>query len=395
MISRRDLLAQLGMAGVVTQFAPAGRVFAQAPTAVQRFGKEKLIARSVRPPDFETPVALLDSFITPVEHFYLRSHLPVPAQLDAATWTLKVGGEVTAPLSLSIDEIKKLPAVTITMTLECAGNGRAFFEPAVAGIQWEKGAVGTARFTGARMADVLKRAGVKSTGLNVEMHSADRPLGTMPAFVRQVPMAKAMHPDTILAYDMNGQPIPAPHGFPLRAMVPGWEGAYSVKWLNALTVLDRNSDSFWVATGYRYPTRRVAPGAAVDAKDMAPLLGLAVKSLITQPAHGASLPAGKVAVAGFAWAGEDDITKVDISIDSGASWQPAGLVGEQAKYAWRRFEYAFAAAKPESYLILSRATDAKGNVQPAVSHWNPSGYLWNQYDSVRIEVTGAAGAVGA
>jgi DMSO/TMAO reductase YedYZ molybdopterin-dependent catalytic subunit len=386
MISRRDLLAQLAMAGVVARFVPSGLVFAQAPGAAPRFGKEKLLVRSARPPDFETPVALLDSFITPIEHFYVRSHLPVPAPLDAATWALKIGGDVNSPVSLSIDEIKKLPAVTITMTLECAGNGRSFFDPAVAGIQWEKGAVGTARFTGARMADVLKRAGVKTTGRNVEMHAADRPLGTMPAFVRQVPMAKAMHPDTLLAYDMNGQPIPAVHGFPLRAIVPGWEGAYSVKWLTSLNVLDKDSDSFWVATGYRYPTRRVAPGAAVDAKDMAPLLGLVVKSLITQPANGAALPAGKVTVAGFAWAGEHDITKVDVSIDNGATWQPARLVGEQAKYAWRRFEYAFAATKPESYLILSRATDAKGNMQPAVSQWNPSGYLWNQYDSVRVEV---------
>ncbi len=271
MISRRDVLAQLAMAGMVARFAPSGFLFAQAPAAAQRYGKEKLLARSMRPPDFETPVALLDSYITPIEHFYVRSHMPVPAQLDAAAWSLKVGGEVNSPVALSIDEIKKLPAVTITMTLECAGNGRAFFDPSVAGIQWEKGAVGTARFTGARMSDVLKRVGVKTTARNVEMHAADRPPGTMPAFVRQVPMAKAMHPDTLLAYDMNGQPIPAVHGFPLRAIVPGWEGAYSVKWLTTLNVLDKDSDSFWVATGYRYPTKRVAPGAAVDPKDMAPL----------------------------------------------------------------------------------------------------------------------------
>ena len=264
------------------KLAPA-ELFAQAQTAAQRFGKEKLIVRSMRPPDFETPVALLDSFITPNEVFYVRSHMPVP-QVDAATWALKIGGEVNSPISLTLDEIKKLPAVTITATLECAGNGRAFFEPALAGIQWEKGAVGTARFTGARMSDVLKKAGVKTSGLNVEMHAADRPPGTMPAFVRQVPMAKAMHPDTIIAWDMNGQPIPLPHGMPLRAIVPGWEGAYSVKWLNALNVLAKDTDSFWFVTGYRYPNKRVAPGAAVDAKDMEPLKGLAVKSLITTPA---------------------------------------------------------------------------------------------------------------
>ena len=162
-----------------------------------------------------------------------------------------------------------------------------------------------------------------------------------------------------------------------------------VKWLNALNVLAKDSDSFWVASGYRYPNKRVAPGAAVDAKDMEPLKGLAVKSLITTPGTGAALPAGKIAVAGFAWAGENDITKVDISIDNGATWQPARLTGGQARFTWRRFEYAFNATKLQSYLILSRATDSQGNVQPAVSQWNPSGYLWNQYDSVRIEVKGA------
>jgi sulfite oxidase len=387
MISRRDLFAQLAMAGAVTRLAPDS-LFAQAPSAAQRYGKEKLIVRSMRPPDFETPVALLDSFITPNDSFYVRSHLPVPT-VDAATFALKVGGEVDSPLSLSVDEIKKLPAVTVTVTLECAGNGRAFFAPAVAGIQWEKGAVSTARFTGARLSDVLKRAGMKSTGKNVEMHAADRPLGSMPAFVRQVPMAKAMHPDTIIAYAMNGEPIPVVHGFPLRAIVPGWEGAYSVKWLNALNVLAGESTSFWVATGYRYPNRRVAPGAAVDAKDMLPLTGLVVKSLITTPADGASFAPGKINIGGFAWAGEDDIAKVDISVDSGATWAPARLVGEQAKYTWRRFEHTVTVSAPQSVLVLSRATDSKGVVQPAVSHWNPSGYLWNQYDSVRIEVKGA------
>jgi DMSO/TMAO reductase YedYZ molybdopterin-dependent catalytic subunit len=384
MLSRRDVLAQLAMAAAAARFAAAD-LFAQAASAAQPFGKSNLIIRSTRPPDFETPVALLDSFITPIEHFYVRSHMPIPT-VDAASFALKIGGEVNAAMSVSLDELKKMPAVTVTTTLECAGNGRGFFEPAVAGIQWQKGAVGTARFTGVRMSEILKKAGVKTGALNVEMHAADRPPGTMPAFVRQVPMAKAMHADTILAWDMNGQPIPQVHGAPLRAIIPGWEGAYSVKWVNQLNVLAKDSDSFWFVSGYRYPNRRVAPGAAVDAKDMEPLKGLAVKSLITTPANGASVAAGKIPVAGFAWAGENEITKVDVSTDNGVTWQAARLTGERAPFAWRRFEYEFAATKPQSYLILSRATDAKGNVQPAVSQWNPSGYLWNQYDSVRVEI---------
>jgi DMSO/TMAO reductase YedYZ molybdopterin-dependent catalytic subunit len=389
--TRRDLLrtvAPVSAGLALTRALPGVSVFAQAPKPSIAPGKEKLIIRSLRPPDYETPVALLDSFITPNDHFYVRSHLPVPPALDADSWTLRVEGEVGTPLQLSMAELQKMPRATVTVTLECAGNGRAFFDPPVAGLQWGKGAVGTARWTGVRLADVLKRADVKDTGRFVVMSGADRPLGTMPDFVRQVPMAKAMHTDTILALEMNGEPIPAVHGFPLRAIIPGWEGAYSMKWLNELRVIDRESDSFWVATAYRYPTKRVAPGAAVDAKDMAALTGLVVKTLITSPLDGATVGQGKIEVGGFAWAGDTNIARVDVSIDHGVTWRPARLTGELARYSWRRFEHVFEATKPESYLIMARATDAQGRIQPIVPPWNPSGYLWNAPDSVRIEVKG-------
>lgn len=387
-MTRRELMALAGRLGATAALAPLmspSPLRAQAPGAGD-WGKGKLTRLSLRPPDYETPVALLDSAITPFEHFYVRSHLPVPPVLEEPAWRLTVDGDVDAPLALSVADLRAMPPTTITVTLECAGNGRAFFTPPVAGIQWKKGAVGTARWTGARVADILARARAKSTARFVHMQGADKPLGTMPAFVRQVPMDKALHPDTVVAYEMNGQPIPPVHGFPLRAIIPGWEGAYSMKWVSSLRVSAAESDSFWVATAYRYPSKRVAPGAAVAAADMAPLTGLVVKSLITTPLEGATLPRGQVVVGGFAWAGETDITKVDVSIDSGATWQPSRLLGEQQRYTWRRFEFAFEATRAESYLILSRATDANGKVQPAVSHWNPSGYLWNQYDSVRVEV---------
>ena len=390
-VSRRDLLslaARAGVVGVAAQHVSWARLLAQSARVSVAPGKEKLIVRSLRPPDYEAPVALLDSWLTPVEHFYVRSHMPVPPGIDAATWALQIEGEVNTVTSLSVDDLRKMPATTVTAVLECAGNGRAFFEPPVAGIQWGKGAVGNARWTGVRMADLLKRAGVKPNGRFVVMNAADRPLGTMPDFVRQVPIEKAMHPDTLVAYEMNGQPIPTLHGFPIRVIVPGWEGAYSVKWLTHLNVSDRESDNFWVATGYRYPTKRVAPGAAVDPKDMAPLTGLVVKSLITRPTDATTVNAGKIDVGGFAWAGETDIARVDVSTDHGATWQPARLVGEQAKYAWRRFEFGFDATRPESYLIMSRATDSAGRTQPMAPPWNPSGYLWNAPDTVRIEVKG-------
>ncbi len=388
-LTRRDLFgaaAQLAGSAAAARVLTDRRLLAQAPRATVAAGKEKLLVRSLRPPDYETPVALLDSWITPVEHFYVRSHLPVPPALDAAAWMLQIEGEVATPSMLSLDDIRRMPSTMLTVTLECAGNGRAFYDPPVAGVQWGKGAVGTARWTGVRMADVLKRAGVRDSGKFVLLNGADRALGSMQDFIRQVPIAKAMHPDTLIAYEMNGQPLPPLHGFPLRAIVPGWEGAYAMKWLTTLRVVDREFDGFWVATAYRYPTKRVAPGAAVDPKDMGPLTGLAVKSLITKPLQGTTVAPGKIDVAGFAWAGDNNISRVDVSVDDGATWQPARLAGENARYTWRRFEAQVDASKSESYLIMSRATDSAGRTQPMTPPWNPSGYLWNAPDSVRFEV---------
>jgi len=383
-LSRREVLAlaaELGAGAAVAALWPAD-LSAQALA-----GKHpQLTALSTRPPDYETPVALLDSLITPNDRFYVRCHMPVPAATAEAGWMLAIDGEVDAPQSLSMAALKQLPQTSVTVTLECAGNGRSFFDPPVAGIQWKKGAVGTAKWTGARVADVLRKTGMKTGATHLWVAGADRPLGTQPPFVRQVPLAKALHPDTLVAWAMNDQPIPPAHGAPLRLVVPGWEGAYAIKWLNKITVATKEHDGFWVATGYRYPTKRVAPGAAVDAKDTAPLTGLVVKSLITAPLDGAVVRPGRVTVAGFAWAGETDIAKVEISTDGGATWQSARLVGGAVKYAWRRFEFAFDATRQETHTILSRATDARGAVQPMVPQWNPSGYLWNAPDQIRIEV---------
>ena len=348
-----------------------------------------LIARSARPVDFETPVELLDSFITPNEAFYVRGHMTAPAA-DAGAWQLQVDGEVKTPRTLSVADVRGLPAVSVTATLECAGNGRAFFDPPVAGIQWRKGAVGTSRFTGARLRDVIAAAGGPAAATHVWMAGADRPLGTQPPFVRQVPWAKAIDADTLVAYEMDGQPLPLLHGAPLRVIVPGWEGAYSVKWLQRLTVASKESDSFWVASAYRYPTRRVLPGAAVAAADQAPLTGLAVKSLITRPLDGAAVAPGTVRIAGFAWAGESRIARVDVSTDGGASWAAARLTGPVHKYAWRRFEFDAVLRQPEVHTILSRATDDRGATQPVVPRWNPSGYLWNAPDRIDISVGAAA-----
>lgn len=386
MISRRTFLhgaIQAAALGAVPGLAPLGR-------ALQRGGSPpdpRLIVRSRSPQDLETPVHLLSDWITPNDLFFVRSHLPTP-DVDAATWTLRVGGSVERPLTLRLDDLQALPRVTVVATLECAGNGRAFFDPAVAGVQWQRGAVGNARWTGVRLSDVLRRAGARPAGQFVLLDGADRPIGTVPDFSRTVPIAKAMHRDTLLAFEMNGVPIPVSHGFPLRAIVPGWEGAYWVKWLTALTVLDSQHDGFFVQTAYRYPRQVVAPGSLVPASEMEPLTGMTVKSLLVSPEAGASLPAGRLRAAGFAWTGEGEIARVDVSTNGGKSWQRASLGRERAPYAWRSFEYEWREAPLGAYTVMARATDSRGRTQGDVPPWNPSGYLWNAPDRVAVTVGG-------
>lgn len=383
---RRDFLTrawQFGAIAGISHAMPWGlsdRLFAQTASS-----SERRVVRSTRPQDLETPVALLDSWITPNELFYVRSHLYTPS-VDLAAWNLSIIGEVDRPLTLTMADLRRLPSVSMPVTLECAGNGRSFFEPPIAGVQWQRGAVGNARWTGVRLADVLKQAGVKPSAKYLWLNGADIPMGTMPDFVRQVPMAKALDRDTILAFEMNGQPLPVANGFPLRAIVPGWEAAYSVKWLTNMEVRDREQDGFWVQTAYRYPRMRVAPGAAVDPKDMAPLSGLVVKSIITSPEEGKVVGQGAVPIAGFAWAGEANITRVEVSVDNGSTWAAATLGRDEARYAWRQFQYIWRADTPGSFVVLARASDDRGRAQPIAPHWNPSGYLWNAVERIRVNV---------
>lgn len=382
-IARRDFLHAVARAGaVLVASGPASVGHLLAQTAAS----ERLIIHSARPEDVETPPHLLTSWITPNDLFYVRSHFYTPA-IQESEWRLRIDGDVERPLSLTLNELRQMRTTTGVVTLECAGNGRAFFQPPVAGVQWRKGAVGTARWTGVRLLDVLRQAGIRAGARHVWLDGADVGIGRAPDFIRNVPIDKAMHQDTLLAYEMNGQTLPLAHGFPLRAVVPGWEGAYSVKWLTHLRVADREHEGAFVQSSYRYPKRPVMPGTAVAAADTVPLTGLVVKSLITAPAADVVVPVGRVTIAGFAWAGEDDIRQVDISTDHGRTWAPARLGRDQAPCAWRQFEYEWHVREPGAYLVLSRAADGRGRVQPIVAEWNPAGYLWNAIDQVRVNVS--------
>jgi sulfite oxidase len=346
--------------------------------------KRDMIVRSVRPEDLEMPLEGFDSWITPIEHFFVRSHMSKPT-VDLASWRLSVEGEVATPLKLTMEELKKLPAVEVVSVLECAGNGRAYYQPTITGMQWTRGGVGNARWRGVRLGDVLKKAGLKPATQHVLFNGADTPPGTMPDFMRSVPLKKALDPDTILAFEMNGEPLPVAHGFPLRLIVPGWAGDSWSKWVTNIQALDKEYDGFFMKTAYRYPVRPVAPGAAVDAADLKPLEGIRPKSVIAGPADGSGVGSGPVRIHGAAWAGESPVARVDVSTDGGRAWRPATLGRDKARYAWRLWELNWTPPGPGSYVLMARTTDAAGATQPLVEDWNPSGYLWNVVHQVRVQ----------
>ncbi len=229
-----------------------------ASTLLRAQDKSKLIVRSVRPEDFEMPLSGFSDWLTPVERFFVRTHLYTP-QVEAGKWEVKVSGLVNAPVTLDMARIERLPRVEVVSVLECAGNGRSFYQPGMPGMQWKYGAVGNARWAGVRLSDVLKLAGMKAGATEVVVNGADVPIGTMPDFVRSIPLSKAMDPNTLLAYEMNGARLTPSHGFPLRLVVPGWAGDSWLKWVNHIEVLDKEYDGFFMKSAYRYPPKPIAP----------------------------------------------------------------------------------------------------------------------------------------
>jgi sulfite oxidase len=349
-------------------------------------GKEGMIVRSHRFLDLEMPPQFFDAWITPVPHFFVRNHMHEPTTLDAHSWRLTVHGEVENPLTLSLAELTKLDPRSVINTLECAGNGRAFQQPYVPGVQWQKGAVGTARFSGPRLGDLLQRARVKPAGKHVMFRGLDEVPGKVPPFIRSIPIEKAMNPATLVATRMNGTPLTQHHGFPARALVPGWIGAASCKWLTEIKVLENEFDGNFMKPGYRVPNQPIAAGGEANPDDTHAITALNVKSVITSPVQGALAQDAAVHVRGAAWAGEADIVRVELSTDAGITWRPARLHSQQAKFAWRLWSYAWNPRQSGDYTLVSRATDNQGRTQPESAMWNPSGYLYNAIDQVKIHV---------
>jgi sulfite oxidase len=384
MISRRDFVKLVSGAVAAGSALRPTLPWADETTAV--LGKDSMIVRSQRFLDLEMPAEFATTFLTPVPHFFVRNHMHEPSTIDADTWKLNISGLVDKPLTLSLADLRKIESHTVVNTLECAGNGRSFQVPHVPGVQWGVGAVGTAKFSGPRLADVLHRAGVQANGKHVMFHGLDEVPGKVPPFIRSIPLEKAIDEDTLIAIEMNGAPLTRHHGFPARTLVPGWVGAASCKWLQEIKVLDKEFEGNFMNPGYRFPNTPGKPGDPVKPEDMHPLTALTVKSLIATPSDNSHPKSRSLHVQGTAWAGEADIVKVELSTDGGTTWQPAELGKDHVKYAWRLWNWKWKAPKAGEYTILSRATDSLGRTQPQTAVWNPSGYLYNAYGQVTIHV---------
>lgn len=372
-MSRRAFLAAAG-AGL------AGAAIAGPPVSPRR----RLLQMNGYPIDAETPLDLLSTYITPNDLFFVRHHWN-PTLPDAATWVLKVDGEVERPLSLSLAELRAMPRASATCVLQCAGNGRALHRPIVPGVQWRYGAVGNARWTGVRVRDVLDRAGLKAGAKHLHTFGADAPPEKVPPFHRSVELEKILQ-DGIIAFEMNGQPLPRLHGAPARLVVPGWAGDHWMKWLGRISAQPSAQTGFYTDVAYRYPKVPGEPGVAVKPEEMNPVTEIFVKSNITEAPS--SSRAGKPAtIRGVAFSGAPDVAKVEVTDDGGATWMPATLSSEHDPYAWRLWTFAYTPKRAGRATLHARATDSRGSVQPKEAVWNQSGYLYNAWPSVELEVT--------
>ena len=344
------------------------------------------IVRREDPLNLEMPFETLRDFITPTESFYVRTHFPIP-KIDKNDWRLRIEGEVENPLELRYDDLLKMKALTIPVTLECAGNNRNFLEPKVKGVQWGLGAVGTAEWTGVPLSILLDRAGLKPEAREVILEGADggtleeakAPTGNL-KFARSIPLAKAK--DVLLAYKMNGVDLPPENGFPLRAIVPAWYAMASIKWLQRITVTDRTFTGYYQTMDYAYWARRG------DSAELVPITEMQVKAEIARPVAGDIVPANSnVCVHGAAWTSDAEITKVELATDGGSTWNEAKLVGEAKPNAWRLWEFDWETpAKPGKQTLVARATDSNGRTQPVERDPDRGTYMINHLLPITVEV---------
>ncbi|HZT79420.1 MAG TPA: sulfite oxidase, partial [Gemmataceae bacterium] len=331
-LSRRAFLG--GAAALPLLSAADGAEPAEAPRPAQ--GIPGIIVRQTQPDNLEFPFASLRSFLTPNEQFYVRTHFEVP-KLEAKSWRLKVGGAVEKPAEITYDELRKLPSRTVPALLECSGNSRVLLRPPQLGIRWEQGGVSNAEWRGVPLSAVLERAGVRDRAVEVILEGADRgelrppnpPSPGVISYARSLPLAKARRPEVLLAYQMNGKDLPPEHGFPVRAVVPGWYGMASVKWLARLVVTERPFHGYFHTFMYSVWERRDGEPT------LAAVSEIQVKSQIARPVRNEVVAAGsRYRIFGAAWGGEAQVARVEVSTDGGKEWQHARLLDRPVPYTW-------------------------------------------------------------
>ncbi|MFI5460987.1 MAG: molybdopterin-dependent oxidoreductase [Isosphaerales bacterium] len=391
--SRREWLRRVGTAGLAG-ILPAGCStrppdLSVSDQPVARF-PEKVALRVVndRPPCLETPWHYFREDLTPNEAFYVRWHLQaIPTVVDLRTWRLKVAGNVLRPLELSLDELKRMEPVSVVAVNQCSGNSRSLFQPRVPGSQWGNGAMGNARWTGVRLADLLRRAGVKSKTVQVQFNGLDEgPLPSVPDYVKTLDIDHALSPEALVAYEMNGATLPMLNGFPVRLVVPGWYATYWVKALSEITALPARFDGYWMAKAYRIPTNPEAaetPNAL--AKETVPINRLNLRSFIVFPE-----PDGRIHVRrpcrleGIAFDGGHGIKLVQVSTDGGSRWDQASLDPDLGRYSFRRWRATWTPQTRGAYRLMVRAVSNAGEEMPASPRWNRSGYMRNMIEEIRV-----------
>ena len=406
-LSRRGFIKKGGLAAMSLALGasipfyhkmPAGFIasaLAETPDGFIIAGKNGLTVLNDRPLNAETPPHLMDDEITPIErHFVRNSGLVAPSAraMDATGWTLTVDGEVHKPLRLNLEQLKRFKQYSYSLQIECGGNGRAGYFPKVKGNQWTFGAIGCATYSGVLLKDVLQEAGLKESAVYTGYYGSDLHLSGNPDKVvisRGTPIAKAMQEHTLLAWEMNGKPLPPLHGFPLRVVSPGWPGSTSIKWLQRIFVRNQVHDGPKMGGySYRVPRHPVSPGTQVPKSDMKIIESMPVKSLITFPQTRARIPLGQpLAVRGHAWAGDLQVKELHLSIDFGATWIKTLLQKPVNPYAWQNWQAEFKFPAKGYYEVWARATDSQGKMQPmVVPGWNPRGYLNNAMHRIAVTV---------
>ena len=350
-----------------------------------------LTIRQKEPKNLEAPFDRIDSYLTPTELFYIRSHFPIPT-LDRASYRLRIDGAVRSPLALSYEELRNMPSDTRVATLECAGNSRVFLVPQVQGAQWELGAVSTAEWTGVPLRALLERAGLADDACEIVLEGADRgmpkeePMPPVPiSYAWSVPRAKALRSEVLIAYQMNGRELPRDHGFPVRAIVPGHYGMASVKWLTGIQAVREPFQGYWQTTDYAF-------WASMDGKPVRRALGeMQLKSQIARPRVYETLAPNRIyTISGAAWAGETDVTEIAVSTDGGRSWAQAEFIDPVRRHAWRRWKLDWLTPnKPGQYTLLARAGDAAGVMQPDKHDQNYGTYVINHPLPIEVFIDGS------